>query len=302
MSELVLTFLFFLFVMACVGAILLLLRWRLAAQPAGTADSAGASATGWGPLLRSVLFIGEITPAPRRRVRTLREQLIAAGHRSPQAVSLFNGTKTAAAIGVAIVAGWAALLVREDLSIAVLAAICAGGFAFLLPERILEFQIRERAERIDASLAPALDLMLLSVEAGQSLDSALIETSKELRDLYPEISSELQQVQLELRAGRSRAEVLYELGRRTDSAELKKLAMMLVDADRFGSSLGPTLRAHARYIRTRRKLSAQEAARKLGVKLIFPVFFLVMPSVFLVTLGPAVIQIYETLRPMLEGY
>jgi tight adherence protein C len=301
MSELVLTFLFFLFVMACVGAILLLLRWRLAAQPAGTADSAGASATGWGPLLRSVLFIGEITPAPRRRVRTLREQLIAAGHRSPQAVSLFNGTKTAAAIGVAIVAGWAALLVREDLSIAVLAAICAGGFAFLLPERILEFQIRERAERIDASLAPALDLMLLSVEAGQSLDSALIETSKELRDLYPEISSELQQVQLELRAGRSRAEVLYELGRRTDSAELKKLAMMLVDADRFGSSLGPTLRAHARYIRTRRKLSAQETARKLGVKLIFPVFFLVMPSVFLVTLGPAVIQIYETLRPMLEG-
>jgi tight adherence protein C len=297
MSEIVLTFLFFLFVMACVGAILLLLRWRLAAQPVGNA----ASASGWSPLLRSVLFIGEMTPAPRRRVRTLREQLVAAGHRSPHAISLFNGTKTAAAIGVAIVSGWAALLVREDLSLAVLAAICAGGFAFLLPERILEFQIRERAERIDASLAPALDLMLLSVEAGQSLDSALIETSKELRDLYPEISSELQQVQLELRAGRSRAEVLYELGRRTDSAELKKLAMMLVDADRFGSSLGPTLRGHARYIRTRRKLSAQEAARKLGVKLIFPVFFLVMPSVFLVTLGPAVIQIYETLRPMLEG-
>ncbi len=297
MSELALTFLFFVFVMASVGAVLLLLRWRIAAQP--VPESPGMD--GWGPFLRSVLFIGEIAPAPKGQDRTLREQLVAAGHRSPLAISLFHGTKTASALAFAIVAGWAALLVREDLMVAILGAVCAGGFGFLLPERVLGYRIRERAERIDASLAPAIDLMLLSVEAGQSLDSALVETSRELRDLYPEISSELQQVQLELRAGRSRAEVLHELGRRTDSAELKKLAMMLVDADRFGSSLGPTLRAHARYIRTRRKLAAQEAARKLGVKLIFPVFFLVMPSIFLVTLGPALIQIFETLKPMMEG-
>ncbi|MCL4797123.1 MAG: type II secretion system F family protein [Bryobacteraceae bacterium] len=297
MSELALTFLFFLFVMASVGAVLLLLRWRIASQP--VSDAPGAD--GWGPFLRSMLFIGEIAPAPKRRDRTVREQLIAAGYRSPLAVSLFHGIKSAAAIALAIVAGWAALLVREDPFTALLAAVCAGGFGFLLPERVLDYRIRERAGSIDASLAPAIDLMLLSVEAGQALDSALVETSRELRDLYPEISSELQQVQLELRAGRSRAEVLYELGRRTDSAELKKLALMLVDADRFGSSLGPTLRAHARYIRTRRKLAAQETARKLGVKLIFPVFFLVMPSVFLVTLGPALIQIFETLKPMMEG-
>jgi len=296
MSELALTLTFFLFVMAAVGAALLLLRWRLAGQPV---DAPGG-AQGWGPLVRSVLFLGEFAPAPRS-VRTVREQLIAAGYRGPEAPRLFQGVKLAAALGFSIVAGWAALLWREELQLAALASLCAGGFGYLLPDRILEHRVRLRGERIDLALPAALDLMLLSVEAGQPLDSALVETSRELRDLYPELSSELQQVQLELRAGRSRAEVLFELGRRTDSAELKKLAMMLLDADRFGSSLGPSLRAHARYIRTRRKLAAQEAARKLGVKLIFPVFFLVMPSVFLVTLGPAVIQIFDSLRPLLEG-
>lgn len=297
MNEIALTLTFFVFVMAAVGAVLLLLRWRLAAQPGTPSDAA----SGWGPLWRSALFVAEIAPAPVKGVRNLREQLVAAGYRAPSAVSVFHGLKMLASAALAIALGWATLLVREDLWLAALAALAAGGFGFLLPERVLGYLVRDRAERIEAALPAALDLMLLSVEAGQALDSALVETSRELQDLYPEISSELQQVQLELRAGRTRAEVLQDLGRRTDSKELRKLALTLVDADRFGASLGPTLRSHARYIRTRRKLAAQESARKLGVKLIFPVFFLIMPSVFLVTLGPAVLQIVQTLRPMMEG-
>lgn len=297
MSEIALTFTFFVFVMAAVGAVLLLLRWRLAAQPGAPSEAA----SGWGPLWRSALFVAEIAPAPVKGARNLREQLVAAGYRAPSAVNVFHGLKMLTSAILAIAFGWTALLVREDLALAALAALAAAGFGYLLPERILGYLVRERAERIEAALPAALDLMLLSVEAGQALDSALIETSRELQDLFPDISSELQQVQLELRAGRSRAEVLQDLGRRTDSKELKKLALTLLDADRFGASLGPTLRSHARYIRTRRKLAAQEAARKLGVKLIFPVFFLIMPSVFLVTLGPAVLQIVQTLRPMMEG-
>lgn len=297
MSEIALTVTFFIFVLATVGAALLLLRWRLAAQE----PSREAGAMGWGPFLRSILFVAEIAPAPKDEGRSLREQLVAAGYRAPYAVSFFHGTKVLSAVTLALTAGWAALWIREDLFLAGLASLCAGGFGFLLPGRILGVLVRDRAERIEASLPAALDLMLLSVEAGQALDNALIETSRELQDLYPEISSELQQVQLELRAGRSRAEVLYGLGRRTDSKELRKLALTLVDSDRFGASLGPTLRSHARYIRMRRKLAAQEAARKLGVKLIFPVFFLIMPSVFLVTLGPAVLQIVNSLRPLMEG-
>lgn len=297
MSELTLTITFFFFVMATVGAALLLLRWRVASQP-GAPDGAGSR---WSPFLKSLLYVAEIAPAPATRARSVREQLVAAGYRAPYAVKLLHGTKILAGLVPGIAAGWAALLVREDLWLAMLAALGAGGFGFLLPDRILRHMAKDRAGRIDASLPAALDLMLLSVDAGQTLDSALIETSRELQGLYPEISSELQQVQLELRAGRSRGDVLHELGRRTDSKELRKLSLTLVDADRFGTSLGPALRAHARYIRTQRKLSAQEAARKLGVKLIFPVFFLIMPSVFLVTLGPAVLQIVQSLRPLMEG-
>jgi tight adherence protein C len=92
-----------------------------------------------------------------------------------------------------------------------------------------------------------------------------------------------------------------DLGTRTESEELRKLTRILLDTERFGSSLGPTLRTHARYLRTRRRQTAQEAARKLGVKLVFPVFFLIMPSVFVVTLGPAVLQLVHQLKPMIDS-
>jgi len=107
-------------------------------------------------------------------------------------------------------------------------------------------------------------------------------------------------VQVELRAGRSRTEVLYNLGQRTRSQEIKKLSTVLIDSDRFGTSLGPALRTHARYLRTRRRYESQEAARKLSVKLIFPVFFLIMPSVFIITVGPAVLTFYEAIAPALS--
>ncbi|MGC4051709.1 MAG: type II secretion system F family protein [Paludibaculum sp.] len=126
-----------------------------------------------------------------------------------------------------------------------------------------------------------------------------METSRELRGIYPELSSEFAQVQVELRAGRSRSEVLYSLGQRTNSMELRKLSTVLIDSDRFGTSLGPALRNHARYLRTRRRHKAQESARKLSVKLIFPVFFLIMPAVFVITLGPAVLTFYEAIGPTL---
>jgi tight adherence protein C len=93
--------------------------------------------------------------------------------------------------------------------------------------------------------------------------------------------------------------VLLELGRRTGSPELKKLAVVLIDSDRFGASLAPALRTHARFLRTRRRQAAQEAARKLSVKLIFPVFFLIMPAVFVVSLGPAVLSFLEAMKPLL---
>lgn len=295
---------FFLFVMGSVLTLCGLFLWRteqtglgepelplLARQPQGLRGS----------LVGALRLMGEVLPNPFTSTAKLRDDLVAAGYRHPGALKVFFGVKSGTALLLGVVLGWVGLLAKADPDAAIILAICGLGLGYLLPDRILESAIGKRVENLERALPPALDLMVLSVEAGQTLDAALLETSRELKDLFPDLSVELGQVQLELRAGRSRSEVLLDLGKRTECAELKKLASVLMDTDRFGTSLGPALRTHAKYLRSRRRHQAQEMARKLGVKLIFPVFFLVMPSVFVVTLGPALLQIYQTLIPMVSG-
>jgi tight adherence protein C len=301
MTETLLGLCFFLFVMAVVGAILLVFRWRAAARlEHGDVEFASGKAKGaWAGLLQSMFVIGELAPGPKVRRDPVRGRLISAGYRSPAAPVIFEGVKVASLVLLALVLGWVGLLDQESPVMAIVLAACGAGFGYLLPDRILDSQVNRRAQQVERALPNALDLMVLSVEAGQSLDSALIDTSRELGSLYPELSNEFSQAQMELRAGRARTEVLYSMGQRTGSKELKKLATVLIDSDRFGTSLGPALRTHARYLRTRRRHSAQEAARKLSVKLIFPVFFLIMPAIFVITLGPAVLTFYEALAPTL---
>jgi tight adherence protein C len=141
--------------------------------------------------------------------------------------------------------------------------------------------------------------MVLAIEAGQGLDTAILDASRGLRNTYPDLAAEFSQLQLELKANTSRADALKNFAVRTNDLELKKFANLLIDTDRFGSSLGPALRTHSRYLRIRFRQIAQEKARKVGVKLIFPVFFLIFPSVILVTLGPAVILIFTQMRNLL---
>jgi len=194
---------------------------------------------------------------------------------------------------IAVVIGFSAVGTAPIAS-SLTAIICAGGFGFLLPEFVLKRMIKSRRKRIRRAIPAALDLLVLSIESGQSLNQAVVDTSSELRRAHPDMSAELWQVNLELRAGQSRGEALRHLGARNGDAELKKLSGLLVDSDRFGTSLAPALRTHARYLRTRMRQQAQEAARKVTVKLIFPVFLLIFPSVLLVTLGPAVLHMMKS--------
>jgi len=142
--------------------------------------------------------------------------------------------------------------------------------------------------------------MVLAMEAGQSLDQSLADTSRGLKRTHPDLSAELAQLYLELRTGSSRADSFRALGVRNKDPELRKLANLLIDSDRYGSNIGPALRSHAKYLRTRFRQQAQEKARKVGVKLIFPVFFLIFPSVLLVTLGPACMMMYQQLNSLLH--
>ena len=147
-------------------------------------------------------------------------------------------------------------------------------------------------------LPSALDLLVLAVEAGQSVDAGILETSRGLRVGYPDLAAEFVQLHLELRAEASREDALRNFAARTQDSEIRKFAALIMDTDRFGTSLGPALRSHSHYLRTRFRQHAQEKARKVGVKLIFPVFFLIFPSVILVTLGPAVILIFTQMTKL----
>ena len=174
------------------------------------------------------------------------------------------------------------------------------GLGFLLPDRVLDSRVRARAQRLRSAIPAALDLMVLAMEAGQSLDQSLADVSRGLKRTHPDLSAEFAQLYLELRTGSTRADSFRHLGARNKEPELRKLANLLIDSDRYGASIGPALRSHAKYLRTRFRQQAQERARKVGVKLIFPVFFLIFPSVLLVTLGPACMMMYQQLGNMLK--
>ena len=245
--------------------------------------------------------VGQLVPTSQKEAGALRKRLIAAGYRSPSAVPLFSGLKCAGALLLALVFGWVVFVVQESASAAVFPAIMAGAFGYTLPDRILRSLIRGRVDRIRRALPDTIDLMVLCVEAGQSLDQALVDASVEMKRTCPDLSTELALTHLELRAGTSRADALRHLAERNPEPELRKLVQLLIQSDRFGTSLAPALRVHAKYLRIRFRQQAEEAARKISVKLLFPIFFLIFPCMLMVTAGPALLQIFTQLLPMLSG-
>ncbi len=252
-------------------------------------------------LAKTFQAVGESVPPSRERTEPLRKRLVMAGYRWPTAVAIFHGVKVASALGFAGCAGWAVLLFRWDSQATLIPALCAAGFGYLLPDRVLQRKVRARAQAIRRGLPAAMDLLVLAVEAGQSLDQSVLDVAKALSDPYPELCEELLFFNLEVRAGNSRAEALRHLKERSPEPELRKAVDVLLDGDRYGTSLGPALRTHCRYLRTRVRHSAQERARKLTVKLTLPTFFLIFPAVLAVTLGPAYLQLRESLSRLLEG-
>jgi len=143
--------------------------------------------------------------------------------------------------------------------------------------------------------------MVVCVESGLGLDQAILQVAKELEHAHPEISEELAIVNFELKAGKRRAEALRNLADRTAVEDLKKLVAVLIQADRFGTGVAQSLRAHSDYMRVQARQVAEEKAAKLGVKLVFPIFFCILPSLFVVTVGPVVMKILRELLPMMNN-
>ena len=244
--------------------------------------------------------IGENFPAAKNEQNPYRVKLIAAGYRWPSALPIFYGIKCGTALFFAALFGIIALLYQHDPGGIAVPMICGLGLGFLLPDKVLTSRVRARSRRLRSGIPPALDLMVLSMEAGQALDQSIADASRGLKRNYPDLSAEFAQLYMELRTGGVRVEAFRALGSRNQEAELRKFSNLLIDSDRFGVSIGPALRTHAKYMRTRLRQQAQEKGRKVGVKLLFPVFFLIFPCVLLVTLGPACMMMYQQLQNLVR--
>jgi tight adherence protein C len=171
------------------------------------------------------------------------------------------------------------------------------GIGFLLPRFILKRMIKARQRRIRIGLADALDLTVICVEAGLSLDQALSRVGDDLRHAHPDLSNEFYLVNLEMRAGKPRPEALRNLAERTGVDDIKALVGVLIQTDRFGTSVAQALRVHSDALRTERRQRAEEQAAKTTIKMVPALVVFVLPSMFFVTLGPAVIQLIHVLIP-----
>ena len=294
---------FFLFVMTAVVAagyfVIRRTAERGAELPAGLSPepSRPASSAMFVNLFRS---IGETFPAAKNEKNPYRRALASAGYRWPSALPVFYGIKCVSALFFSGLFTTATLLNRGEGAAMLLPMICGGALGFMVPDRVLGSRVKARQHRLRSAIPPALDLIVLGLEAGQSLDQSLADASRSLKRTHPDFSAELAQLYLELKNGSSRPTAFRAFGGRSKDPELRKLSNLLIDSDRFGTSLAPALRTHAHYLRTRFRQQAQETARKVGVKLIFPVFFLIFPSVLLVTLGPACMMMFQQLKTLMD--
>jgi tight adherence protein C len=178
----------------------------------------------------------------------------------------------------------------------VIASLAAGFFG---PNEYVRLRAKRRQKLIRKGLPNALDLMVVCVESGLGLDQAIVQVAKELQFAHPEISQEFGLMNLEMKAGSRRADALRNLADRTGVEEVKKLVAVLIQADRFGTSIAQSLRGHSEFMRVQTRQMAEEKAAKLGVKLVFPIFFCILPSLFVVTVGPVLVRIVRDLIPMM---
>src|SRR4051812_13482157 len=244
-------------------------------------------------LLDSLKRIGKVAPRSPSEMGKLQQRLVSAGYRSNEALIVFFGVRVALAIGLfALLA--LPLVVRPN----VFMALGGAALGYMLPAFALGRWATQRQHRIRLSLPDALDLLVVSVEAGLGLDQAIQRVGIELAAAHPELSDELRLIGLELRAGKARSEALHNLGARTGVDDLISLVAMLVQTDKFGTSVANSLRVHSATLRTKRRQRAEEAAAKTGVKMVFPLVFCIFPALWVVTLGPAVIKFIEVLMPM----
>jgi tight adherence protein C len=239
--------------------------------------------------------LNRLLPPSAAEAKKLQKQLMQAGFRSPSAPITFRAIQICSLAGFPAMVGLACALLARPLSSAVLYILFAFVIGFFLPRYVLRKLIRSRQQRVRWGLADALDLMVISIEAGLGLNAAMVKVSTELKEVHPDISDEFEMANLEMRVGREREEALRNLAERTGVDDLRSLVAMLIQTDKFGTSIARAIRAFSDSLRTKRRQRAEQAAQKAAVKLLIPLACFLFPTLFIALLGPAVLQLIDTL-------
>jgi tight adherence protein C len=241
----------------------------------------------------SLKRLGNIAPRSVGEMSKMQQRLVAAGYRRNEALLIFAGVRVGLALLTFVVLS-TPLIVKPNLGVSLIGAV----IGYMLPGMVLARLAGKRQHKIRLGLPDALDLLVVSVEAGLGLDQAIQRVGQELTFAHPDLCDELKLVNLELRAGVARPEALSNLGERTGVDDVISLVAMLVQTDKFGTSVAQSLRVHSETLRTKRRQRAEEKAAKLGAKLVFPLVTCIFPAIWVVTIGPAAIKFIEVFAPM----
>lgn len=261
-----------------------------------------------GPIAQALMRVAEpvaklATPEEEEKLTQLRARFLHAGLRKASAPIVFFAAKAFLVIALPL-----AFMTMQSVGVlkvggnpAFMLLLSCAALGYYVPNVVLNRLIMRRQREIFEAFPDAIDLMIVCVEAGLGLDMAISKAAEEIRLRSTELADELDMISLELRVGASRERALRNFAIRTGLEEVSAFVTMLLQADRFGTSLAESLRVHADSLRTRRRQRAEEAAAKIPLKLLFPLIFFIFPSLLLVLMGPAMIQIYRIMLPTMSG-
>jgi tight adherence protein C len=239
--------------------------------------------------------LNRIVPISAIEAEKLQKQLLQAGYRSPDAAMVYRAIQLTSLIAFPSIVLTACWITNQSTNNCFLLGGMAVGIGFYLPRFVLRRRITSRQRRVSWGLADALDLLVVAIEAGLGLNAALVRIGDELKTLHVDMHNELELVNLEIRVGRSREEALRNLAERTGVEDIRSFVALLVQADRYGSSIGKAVRVFAESLRTKRRQRAEQAAQKAALKLLIPLTLFLFPVVIVVVLAPPILTLIDIL-------
>lgn len=238
-------------------------------------------------------YIGTPMESPKRDWGQTRERLISAGYREPSALPIFLGARIGLATALYLYGTFVATALDAPGQLGIVMAVVFAALGWVVPNFLLSVRITRRQKELQRALPDAVDLLVICVEAGLGLNQAFQRVAEEMRHLSELFSLEIAQMNMEVRAGTPRDQAMMDLAKRTGVPDIRSLVTMLIQTERFGTSIAESLRIHSDTMRTKRQQRAEEAAAKTTIKIVFPLAICIFPALFVVVLGPALIQIVQ---------